>query len=191
MEDFVALLEAQAGIPPEKFWEKMYPYALDVAAELEIPPSVCLAQWAIESSFESPRWCDYNNYAGITDGGPPHFRRYDTIDDFIRDYIRVLRLSYYREVLELAKQHAPAEEIARALGRSPWDAGHYGGDGKNLIAVMRRYNLFLFDPAWWAYRAWRWGVRRGVTDGTAPSTVATREMVVTMLYRALVGEGRE
>ena len=77
----------------------------------------------------------------------------------------------------------------RSHGCDPWDAGHYGGDGKNLIAVMRAYNLTERDPSPWAAKAWRWAVRCGVTDGTLPRAAATREMLAAMGYRALVGEG--
>ena len=37
----------------------------------------------------------------------------------------------------------------------------------------------------WADDAWKWGIEKGLTDGTSPQGVCTREQVVTMLYRAM------
>lgn len=35
----------------------------------------------------------------------------------------------------------------------------------------------------WAKEAWNWGKEKGITDGTYPKKEATREEVITMLYR--------
>ena len=37
----------------------------------------------------------------------------------------------------------------------------------------------------WAEDAWKWGIEKGLTDGTNPQGACTREQVVTMLYRAM------
>lgn len=37
----------------------------------------------------------------------------------------------------------------------------------------------------WASEAWIWGVDLGVTDGTRPKDLATREEIVTMLFRLM------
>lgn len=39
------------------------------------------------------------------------------------------------------------------------------------------------EPSIWAKDAWDWGKRQGITDGTRPKDVATREEIVTMLCR--------
>lgn len=39
-------------------------------------------------------------------------------------------------------------------------------------------------PSAWAKEAWEAGIKAGITDGTRPQDPATREQVVTMLYRA-------
>jgi N-acetyl-anhydromuramyl-L-alanine amidase AmpD len=41
------------------------------------------------------------------------------------------------------------------------------------------------DTSDWAEDAWKWGVEKGLTDGTNPQGACTREQVITMLYRAL------
>lgn len=39
------------------------------------------------------------------------------------------------------------------------------------------------EPSSWAREAWEWAKRTGITDGTNPKEGATRQEVVTMLYR--------
>lgn len=39
------------------------------------------------------------------------------------------------------------------------------------------------EPSAWAKKAWEWAKRTGITDGTNPKDNATRQEVVTMLYR--------
>jgi len=38
-------------------------------------------------------------------------------------------------------------------------------------------------PSSWAQEAWDWAKKEGITDGTRPGDTATREEVITMLYR--------
>ncbi len=35
----------------------------------------------------------------------------------------------------------------------------------------------------WAKAAWDWAIKEGITDGEDPKAYATREQVITMLYR--------
>jgi len=39
-------------------------------------------------------------------------------------------------------------------------------------------------PSNWAKEAWEWGIENGITDGTNPQGMATREEVITMIKRA-------
>lgn len=124
------------------FFNKMRPYAMRVEKETGIPASVTLAQWALESGFESSSWVGHNNYSGIRRNG--RFEQYDTIDDFVDDHIRVLNLSYYDKVRQAALEGRSPEEIALLLGESPWDEGHYlkdGVAGKKLLDLMRGWGL--------------------------------------------------
>jgi len=43
------------------------------------------------------------------------------------------------------------------------------------------------EPSTWAAEAWAWAKAAGITDGTNPQIQCTREQVVTMIYRALIG----
>ncbi len=38
-------------------------------------------------------------------------------------------------------------------------------------------------PSNWAKEAWEWAKKEGITDGTRPNEPATREEIITMLYR--------
>lgn len=40
-------------------------------------------------------------------------------------------------------------------------------------------------PSAWALDAWEWAKAKGITDGTRPHDTATREEIITMLWRAL------
>lgn len=40
------------------------------------------------------------------------------------------------------------------------------------------------EPSNWAKEAWEWGIKNGITDGTNPQGMATREEVITMIKRA-------
>ena len=42
-------------------------------------------------------------------------------------------------------------------------------------------------PSNWAKEAWEWAIENGITDGTRPKEPATREEIVTMLYRFYKG----
>ena len=39
-------------------------------------------------------------------------------------------------------------------------------------------------PSAWAKEAWEWAKKEGITDGTRPKDNATREEIITMIYRA-------
>ncbi|HHW31592.1 MAG TPA: N-acetylmuramoyl-L-alanine amidase [Clostridiaceae bacterium] len=39
-------------------------------------------------------------------------------------------------------------------------------------------------PDEWAKEAWNWGIEKGITDGSNPKAYATRQEVITMLYRS-------
>lgn len=39
-------------------------------------------------------------------------------------------------------------------------------------------------PSSWAKEAWEWAKKEGITDGTRPKDNATREEIITMIYRA-------
>ena len=45
------------------------------------------------------------------------------------------------------------------------------------------------QPSAWAFEAWDWAMKAGITDGTRPGASCTREQVVTMLHRLAKHQG--
>lgn len=114
---------------------------------------VILAQWAVETGWGSSALAVYHhNLAGIrwygravqteqlggTTGKPgTGFAGYASLTGFAADYLYVIGLPYYAAVRSAVGDVAQA----RALGASPWDAGHYtsGGEvGGSLLSALRQ-----------------------------------------------------
>ena len=108
-----------------------------------------LAQWAVETGWGTSALCVIDrNLAGIRwygragttqVGGTPGkigtgFARYATLGAFVEDYIHTLNLPAYAAV----RSAVGVDAECRALGASPWDAGHYlsgGVVGGSLLAA--------------------------------------------------------
>lgn len=95
-----------------------------------------LAQWAVETGYgTSALAVNWHNLAGIRWYGQAGtvqiggtkgkhgtgFAGYRTVDRFVTDYARVMALAPYDRVRHVQS----VESQCRALGASPWDAGHY------------------------------------------------------------------
>lgn len=48
----------------------------------------------------------------------------------------------------------------------------------------KKYEAKTDEPSIWAKEAWEWAIENGITDGTNPQGMATREEVITMIKRA-------
>lgn len=135
------------------------PYARQAHAATGWPVSMILAQWGLEQGWQTPTFTGYNfgNCGGLADepfipgtaapGSPSTFAYADTPEDGLRFYIHVAGLRYYDQVAPAGRKGGPVA-AARALGASPWDAGHYTSNndpGSSLIALMQQYNLQQFD----------------------------------------------
>ena len=66
------------------------------------------------------------------------------------------------------------------------------GWNRFLNMVSKEYELLLKGgievedkntPSTWAKEAWEWAKEKGITDGSRPQDNATREEIITMLYR--------
>lgn len=135
------------------------PYAQQAHAATGWPVSVILAQWGVEHGWSVPTFTGYNwgNVAALpgeqsvggtgTWGSPARFSYAPTAMDGLREYVHVAHLSIYASVANAAASSG-ANAAAQALGRSPWDAGHYtnrNDPGSSLLDAMRRYDLYAFD----------------------------------------------
>ena len=140
------------------FVQFVLPYARRAHDDTGWPVSMILAQWGLEQGWETPRFTGYNwgncgAYPGeptvpgtSAPGSPAAFAYAPGPEDGLRIYLHVAHLDYYTEVATAAQDGPDA--AARALGRSPWDAGHYtdhGDPGSSLIAIMRDFNLYQYD----------------------------------------------
>lgn len=134
------------------WFRTLAPRAQDVYRRTGWLPSVQLAQLAVESGIgygelsELATRC--HNLGGIKYTGlvpstrtRAGFACYPDEETFWRDYERVQRLSIYREIPAAGPDSAAQ---VRALARSPYAEGGYGG-GANLLDVIRRYRLTRYD----------------------------------------------
>lgn len=142
----------------KQFIAFVLPYARRAHAQTGWPTSLILAQWGVEHGWRLPGYTGYNfgNCGAIpgeptigglnVPGSPSAFSYARTPEDGLRQYVHVAHLGYYRAVAPAARSGVDA--AARALGRSPWDAGHYtdhADPGSSLLAVLHVYNLYWYD----------------------------------------------
>lgn len=154
-----------ARMTPDAFVTAYYSYASNAFHRINVSPWVILAQWAVETGWGSSHLASLHNLAGIRwygrpgqvaqVGGDQHangspvvgtgFASYRSIGAFVDDYVHVLGLPYYAKVRALWQPSDTESGViipqCVALGRSPYDAGHYGGDahpGSSLVAAWRR-----------------------------------------------------
>jgi len=135
------------------------PYAVEAHQALGWPTSVILAQWGLEHGWFVPDYTGYNwgnvsaiagqpSVSGINvPGSPAAFAYARTPSDGLRYFLSAARLPYYVGVAPAAKQGG-ADAAVVALGRSPWDAGHYtniGQPGSSLLAIMRDFDFYRLD----------------------------------------------
>lgn len=135
------------------------PYARQAHAATGWPTSLILAQWGLEHGWRLPGYTGYNfgncgavpgepTIGGLNvPGSPSAFTYSKTPEDGLRVYVHVAHLSFYTGVV-WAAQHGGVDAAARALGRSPWDAGHYtdhNDPGSSLLAILHAYNMYQYD----------------------------------------------
>lgn len=119
---------------------------------LGLYPSVILAQAALETGWGTSRlYREHNNLFGIKNFGqdiPGIYTAlghagYPSFSASVQDYIRVMRLGYYREVLARARAGRPVSEVVDALCDSPYATDpNYG---RKLMAIIRQHSLTSLD----------------------------------------------
>jgi LysM repeat protein len=146
-----------AGV--QSFVQFALPYARQAHNATGWPTSMILAQWGLEQGWRIPGYTGFNwgNVAALpgeptvngiaVPGSPAAFAYAKTPDQGLSYYIRVAHLSFYNGVARAAHSGG-ADAAARALGASPWDAGHYTAirsPGSSLLSILRVYNLYYYD----------------------------------------------
>jgi hypothetical protein len=141
------------------FYEKYLPIIRDSVKGTGLFPETVIAQMAIESNWgKSGLSSKHNNYFGIKGKGVnmasdeeidgkkvsknSDFRTYNSVEDSIKDYVKVLQTQgggkTYKKVFEAKTPEAQAE----ALGNSPYATGsNYGSSIKSTITANKKYNM--------------------------------------------------
>jgi LysM repeat protein len=142
-----------------KFIQFALPFAQSAHQQTGWPVSMILAQWGLEHGWLVPGFTGYNwgnvgALPGVPEvasggawGAPAYFAYAPTPQDGVNYYVSVAHLSFYQGV-GYAARHGGPNAAAKALGTSPWDAGHYtgiGDPGSSLIIVMHAFNLYHYD----------------------------------------------
>lgn len=147
----------------------MLPYARRAAAGAGLPVSVVLAQWAVETGWGGSKLAMQNNNLGGIEFRPGlkaagyqsysadgRFAGYNSVDQFVNDYIRLWQIQGYgypaARAAAAATYSSPAARaaaVARAVGLSGYDAGGYKWNGSepgsSLIRVIEQNRLTQFD----------------------------------------------
>ena len=139
------------------FITTMLPYARHASQTLGWPVSVILAQWGVEHGWTLPDFDGwnvgntkaFNSPSGVCYGASVvrGFCSPKTPGAGLAIYIHGAQLHYYTGIAVAARQGGP-NAAARALGASPWDAGHYTVDnspGDTLLHAMQALNLYRYD----------------------------------------------
>jgi flagellum-specific peptidoglycan hydrolase FlgJ len=120
------------------------------------------------------------------------FKKYDDVNESIRDHTQFLiGKSRYVKVFEATSYQESCREFQNA---------GYATDPQyatKLIRIIEGNQLNSIDqevmndeekqeshkPSAYAKEAWEWAINNKLTDGNNPQNTATREQVITMLYR--------
>ena len=133
------------------FLQLLLPYARVAHDQTGWPVSVILAQWGQEHGWQLPDFDGWNlgneKAYGNQPITPSGFCIAANPEIGLAQYLHVAALPYYDAIAPAARL-AGADAAARALGASPWDAGHYTHDnnpGDDLLHLMRVFNLYQYD----------------------------------------------
>ena len=115
-----------------------------------IPVSVILAQMSIETGYgTSSLWLSCHNPAGINGTGCGGFAAYPSYTAAAQGYAATYHNGYYAHVLAVARSGGTPDQVAVALGQSPWASSHYAGScgspGCQLVEQIAAYNLTQYD----------------------------------------------
>lgn len=107
------------------YLRSMSPYASRASKELGVTKEFILAQWAHESGWgKSGLSKEGYNHSGIklsqysptAKGTIYGHAKYNSLNDFVTDYVRVMKLPYYKDVLKAST----LEGEIQAIGNSPY-----------------------------------------------------------------------
>lgn len=123
----------------------MTPYAARVWAALDIPEEYTLAQWAHETAWGGSQVATFaNNHAGIkfveqaaAAGEFDGYAKYESLDRFVEDYIRVMSLPRYAAARNLARTSQDSRLYFSALQAAGYaEDPQYGGKVTAIVAEI-------------------------------------------------------
>lgn len=129
-----------------QYFSKMLPYAKQAEKETGVPYYWVMAQWAYETANGTNRGStQLNNHAGIkysqyapagtTKDGM--YAKYPTMDLYIKDYKRVMSLSYYKPFT--ANTNVSDLDLIRNFAKTPWAETKYNEQAMlNNMALARQ-----------------------------------------------------
>lgn len=138
---------------PLEFFSMILPYAKRASGVLDIPTSVIMSQWALESDYGNSQLAlatgnlggiKYTSYApaSYTMGSNVYANYKKDFNVFTNDYIRVLSRNAYG--YPEARAAVSVEDTVKALSASQYAESHYGG-GADLMARIKTYQLTKYD----------------------------------------------
>lgn len=126
--------------------QKWAPYALRAGKELNMDPAFILSQWLYETGNGTNLGSTkYNNLAGIKsspnvskgifDPSDSIHAGYSSLSAFTDDYVRVMKLGYYKDVRATATAGSNPISQLMAINKSPWAEADY-----STTSWMKFYN---------------------------------------------------
>lgn len=100
-----------------------------------------LANWSWETNFGTNKTVNYNNLGGIKfvnqkyasgKSGSPGYAKYNTINDFVKDYARVMNLGYYDQIHKASKTPGLLDDVIEH-NKSAYSVADY-----DVNAIMKR-----------------------------------------------------
>jgi flagellum-specific peptidoglycan hydrolase FlgJ len=131
------------------FFNEALPYATRASQGTNIPVSVVLGQWAVESTYGTSDVAKLRNNLGgikkvsssIAIGKSPYgYAVYKDYNQFVDDYIRVMNLPLYSSV----RSAVSVSDTVNALGGSKYAEGTYE-KGKTILNVINSNSLTKYD----------------------------------------------
>jgi len=144
----------------------------------------------IDASYHNP--CGIKTSEGGGNYDPRAHQRFASWEDGVSAHIDHLAL--YAGAEGYPKQNTPDPRHFPYLRGTAITVEQLGGKwapsptyGEDIVRLMEEL-IATQAPVWdgvspWAREAWTWAFTNGITDGTRPKGAATREEIVTMLYR--------
>ncbi len=104
-------------------------YAAQASYLTKLDKNVILSQWIAENGWTVPKGYNFGN---IMSNGKPVV--YASATDGLTAYASLINSGSYYDKVRASVTDTPTAQL-KAIASSPWDAGHYGGDGSTLTNV--------------------------------------------------------